>query len=172
MFFANTVCVHGGKWDSRFVQKTEADHWGGRGKVWTHPPVVEEFREFLAGSEHEKLAETNDMDVHHKITAAFCKHRKECLWQEYQAVFDALREPFKGLYDPAPGVAFSLDDLRKRGKSALQDCSRVSSLPSAREFLTLMQLSTPIVFEGARHWPAIKKWTYEYLVERLGELWL
>lgn len=67
------------------------------------------------------------------------------------------RRLLENLYEPAEGQT---------------ECEYVEGVPTRGEFLDMVSHSKPVVFKGALHresWPALHKWTNDYLSEQFGE---
>ncbi|KNE67227.1 hypothetical protein AMAG_12298 [Allomyces macrogynus ATCC 38327] len=49
-------------------------------------------------------------------------------------------------------------------------CPRIEGTPTALEFLRHVRANRPVIFAGlAKNWPAMRKWTTEYLAKAMGE---
>ena len=128
------------------------------------PPTLEaEWAAFKAAHPTKLAHLANNAAMHHVAVAHFCKEvrRQGCRWAEYHALFDASREPYGSLYDqnrvPAGAVP--------RNATA---CARLHR-PTAEELFAQVKRSEPAVLSGLMDgWPALERWTDEYLVARLG----
>ena len=128
------------------------------------PPSLEaEWAAFKAAHPTKLAHLANNAAMHHVAVAHFCKEvrRQGCRWAEYHALVDASREPYGSLYDqnrvPAGAVP--------RNATA---CARLHR-PTAEELFAQVKRSEPAVLTGLMDgWPALERWTDEYLVARLG----
>ena len=153
----------------------EAQHVGRRARPL---PVVARFEAWVtrtASQAPRRLARmrSNDAAAHHRLAAKWCKRRRarrgaRCTWREYQALVDAMHAPHAQNFDHSDGrAAVPLATLRAHGKG-VGDCARLNKLPSAEEFYRLVVANKPVVFvDAASKWPAMKRWTNKYLVDRL-----
>lgn len=171
---------------------TEEELVGGR---LTIHPIEQVFQRFL--EENEQLLGTarqiNEFSIHHTIVRSFCfsqaldKNRRSagdlaqdkslginlgaCTHDEYLAALNVLRRPFNKHFDPGRR---GLDPeklirpwLDKRGLRS--ECARIDN-PSMAEFMAYVVRSEPVIITGvANEWPAINKWTWKYLLEKIGD---
>eukprot|EP00403_Amphidinium_massartii_P038600 CAMPEP_0178443712 /NCGR_PEP_ID=MMETSP0689_2-20121128/39062_1 /TAXON_ID=160604 /ORGANISM="Amphidinium massartii, Strain CS-259" /LENGTH=439 /DNA_ID=CAMNT_0020067779 /DNA_START=104 /DNA_END=1420 /DNA_ORIENTATION=+ len=125
--------------------------------------------DFMATAFYESDSrDENDFVAHHRLVEEYCKTREEgCQWQDYQALLDVLRRPFRDIKDPGASIL----SLRQRtpwgGK--LKGCDRLHN-PTAEEFFRQVVKNRPAIISGvAEKWKARKDWTWEYLLDNLGD---
>lgn len=125
--------------------------------------LLAEYQAFVAI--HQELAELSNSAVqHHVAVASFCARRAAgCRWAQYHALVDESRAPFAHLFDKQ---RFSLSRPPRR---SARPCARLHN-PSREQLLEQVRRSEPAVISGAMEgWPALSRWSDEYLVQRLGD---
>lgn len=128
-----------------------------------------------------------------EIAGEFCRNaievgkNRKCSWTEYNAVVERLLLPFEGTFNhnhfqgviDQNDLASSIDRQKRATHTESQNnieapepksCTVLDLTPSAADFLQYVQQSQPFVLRNAvKHWPAIQKWTKEYLASILPQ---
>ncbi len=100
--------------------------------------------------------------LHHQAVDVFCRQRAPgCTWAEYHALVDHSRQPHAHLFDAR---RLMLEALPPRPTA----CARLHK-PTAEQLLEQVKAAAPAVISGLLEgWPALERWTDEYLTSRLG----
>ena len=140
--------------------------------------IVAHFNKSIFRSSRD-LVENNFLK-HHKIIEKYCVERlttrgKKCSWRDYYDILDEIREPFNHLFDPGAREITSIKEIyqkilpKRLNRTRSGVCDRIRK-PTAKEFQQLMAASHPVIIEGvASKWPALQKWSLDYLRTVWGE---
>ena len=132
-----------------------------------------------------------------EIAGEFCRNaiekgkNRKCSWTEYNSVVERLLLPFQGTFNhnhfqgviDQNDLASSIDRQKRATHTEMtaesennieapepKPCTVLDSPPSAAVFLQYVQQSQPFVLRNAvKHWPAIQKWTKDYLASILPQ---
>lgn len=136
-------------------------------------PIEAKFSAFV---EENKIEEVNSMAYHRAVVEQFCsKHgsstankKNECTYEEYYNSLFVLRKPFANHFDPYR-MRVDPEEVIEPWFQEENTCKRISN-PTEEEFMAFVARSEPVIItDWANEWKSVKKWTWEYLLQEIGE---